>query len=769
MPALALLLLVGTAIGFWLPAPVWGVSGMPLVAIVSLSYWISGWRGVFLLAGVLIATFEARLYRAEVIPAELEGASVLVRGQVDQFPAAEGVSLELAAVDGQEWPLRGRRIRLTLYDPAIRPAAGEVWQLLVRLKAPHGFRNTFTSDRRLWMFTRGITATGYVPVSGLNRRLNDAKVEGGVIQLRAALRSRLEKALPNSPVLPYLVGLVVGARDGLSKADRKILRRTGTSHLLAISGLHVGLVALVVWWLVVALVSLSGMLTGLRVPQFIAPALSAAAAFFYAVLAGLTVPTQRAFVMVLLVLLLAGRLRIYDPLTTVAVALTAVLFIQPSALLAPGSWLSFLAVVLLFVWVTRPAPASGWQRLTGLVQTQWMLGWALAGPVLLAFGELSLVSLPANLLAIPVFSLLIVPSLLLGMTAVNLGWSFGVTMIELAAMLLEYVLVWLKWLATSDWAVQSFAMADPVVAVLSISGFLLLALPPAMRLLPAGCVLVLVAAWWGSRAPTHPQLYVFDVGQGLAVLIRSEEGDVLYDTGPGWPGGDAGEQVVVPVLKSLGVQRLDALVVSHEDNDHSGGLRSVMNVFPVDDLYTQSEGDYFGQRSHACRRGDAWKSGSLTLRFLHPRNASGWSENNASCVLEVVSGDAALLLPGDIEADAESVLLGRGLERDYQLVVAPHHGSSTSSTQAFINELLPAAVLFATGYRNRWGFPEAAVVGRWRTGGACILNLASTGGIWFDWHPEQGLSLRQQAASAASLPWVLHTTDLSECRMIKPL
>jgi len=734
------------------------------------SWWLAGRSGLVVAGGLLLASGQAHWYQAEIIPAELESRSLLLQGRIAGFAAA-GQPVEFESYPGLEWPLIGRRVRLTLYDVAAQPQAGELWQFKVRLKAPHGYANPHGSSRRLWLFSRDVSATGYVPISRLNRRLSDDGSTLSLLELRARLRRALERSLTGSPELPFMVGLVVGARDALTPDDRNVLRRTGTSHLLAISGLHVGLIAFLSWWLVRALLLMLAVVFRrcLGPASVVIPACSAiTVAGCYALLAGFTVPTQRAFMMVALVLLLTIRRRVYAALHTLAMALLVVLVFNPVALLAPASWLSFLAVALLFVLAQRSG--SRWYSpVLTTVRAQWMLSWVLAIPALLFFGEMSVLSLPANLLAIPVFSFVIVPSLLAGMTLISVGVEAGAAMLQFAAAVLALVLRWLGWLASHDWGMWSVAVASPFVAMAASLGLLLIGLPRPLRIIPAGGVLLALAIGGSARQPAVPELYVVDVGQGLAVLLRTEESNLLYDTGPAWPGNDAGHVVLSPLLKSLGIGRLDTLIISHGDTDHTGGLKSVLDAFVVKQIYTQSGSRQYGRETMPCRRGTAWQSGSVKMRFLHPRETAGWSDNNASCVLEIVINGNAFLLPGDIESAAEQVLVARDIKRRYQVIVAPHHGSRTSSSARFIAAVKPELVVYPVGYRNRWGFPAADIDKNWLNAGSCTISLAQSGGLRFRVNPESGFRLQEQAAYSYRLPWVVRGTEGPECRLFKPL
>jgi competence protein ComEC len=275
------------------------------------------------------------------------------------------------------------------------------------------------------------------------------------------------------------------------------------------------------------------------------------------------------------------------------------------------------------------------------------------------------------------------------------------------------------------------------VLLLAQLGFLLCVLPRGL----VGCwlalPLLLPLLAWHPRAPAQGgyELTVLDVGQGLAVVVRTEHHAMLYDAGPSFrSGGDAGRMAVVPYLRARGVRALDALVVSHDDSDHSGGVHSVLEAVPVALRLTGGHGDI-----EHCVAGRRWRWDDVDFEMLHPQPGERWPDNDGSCVLRVSGAGGSTLLTGDIEANGERALIASGVRLASDIVVAPHHGSASSSTEALIANTHPRYVVFSVGYENRWGFPAVAVQARWRAAGAELHSTEHGGAIIFGVDPHHGV------------------------------
>jgi competence protein ComEC len=687
-----------------------------------------------LLAGFGWAAWHAVQLSALQLPADLEGRDLLVRGQIEGLPErlAEGhVRLRLHidtyhSADG--WLDLAIPVRLNWYRQAPEMRPGERWQLQVHLKAAHGFANPAGFDYQRWLFAQRIRTTGYIKQAASNRRLPVTHAAGPE-QLRYRLSNYLQQLPVDNPQRALLRALAIGDRAGMSSQQWQLLQRTGTSHLLAISGLHVGLVAGLVFFLVYKLWPWLG---GARLwPSPRVAALAAmTAALAYALLAGFQVPAQRALIMVwvwMLSILLGVRSR---PWQVWALALWLVLVIEPLSVLMAGFWLSFSAVALILYLSGGRYGHVG--RLRQLLTMQLSLVAGLTPLLWLWFQQASLIAPLANLVAIPWVGFLVVPLLLLGLLLLPMSSTAADSLLTLVAQMLDWL--W-RFLQLLDLGVAVQWHAPPLGAMglaLCSIGLLLVLLPRAtgVRRVAVAMLLPVLTAQPERPASGDIWLTLLDVGQGLAVVVETRRHALVYDTGPAFPGGfDAGTGVVVPFLQQRGQHQLDRLIISHSDNDHSGGGRSLYRQFPSYQVDSGEPQTIRWAAAADCRRQLPWQWDGVQFEYLPTPPVSGG--NNASCVLKVTSVDGrSVLLPGDIERSVEAALLADEPGRlAANVLVAPHHGSRSSSTPAFIRAVKPDWVLFATGYRNRFGFPKADIVTRYRVAGARLLNSATAGAI----------------------------------------
>jgi len=697
--------------------------------------------------GFLWAAWRAELRLADELPAAWEGRDVVVRGRVADLPQRleEGVRFTFSVetvepgADGLQ-PQVPADILLSWYrrrpkeaefaaedaaqtaEPLMPQRAGELWQLTIRLKRPHGFVNPNGFDYEAWLLQRGIRATGYVRASGGNQLL---AAEGGgfmawIHGLRGEVRDRFLAALPDAPYAGVLVALVVGDQRAIPNAQWDVFRNTGITHLVAISGMHVSLFALLaggalgfVWrrvpWLV------------LRLPARKAAAVAAlVGGVAYGLLAGLGLPVQRALVMlaVLAVGLMLGRE--VAPSRVLALALLGVLLADPWAVLAPGFWLSFgaVATILLVASGRLGIRRGGWREATRL---QLGITLTLLPALLALFQSFSVVAPLANAVAIPAISFLVTPLALLA-AVVPLE-----ALLQLAHWFMVITMIPVDWLAVSPWALWQQAVPPLALIVAGTGATAVLLLPRgAGGKLAAVAVLIALLSW----RPARPQegefwLTVLDLGNGLSVHVQTARHDLLYDAGPPYgPAADAGSRGVLPYLSGLGVQRLDLLLLSHDDMDHIGGAEAVLAGMRVEAAMASETLPLLltaGLPVRRCEAGLEWSWDGVAFEVLHPQpgQAPARRNNDDSCVVRISATGGSALLVGDIEARAEAALVGRlGDALASELIVAAHHGSRSSSTARFVDSVLPEAVLFSSGYRNPYGHPHPAVWARWQEAGA---------------------------------------------------
>ncbi|NZA27017.1 DNA internalization-related competence protein ComEC/Rec2 [Luteimonas sp. SJ-92] len=734
--AVALALAGGATACLCLPAlPSWPWL-MPLLALGLVGWWRT--RALRPLAAAVAAFALCGLHASFALALQLppphERMDFTIEGRVVQLPEhGGGRSQFLFRVDRGAEPrfLRGRLLRLSWYDgwDGVDPrrfdiAPGSRWRFTARLRAPRGLRNPGWFDSEKHALARRLAAIGYVRDAQAVERLAPA---GGIDAWRDGIARRIDASVPSASSR-YVRALALGDTRQLEDLDWDILRATGLTHLIAISGFHVGLVAGFFALLAAGLWRLLPEL-GRRVPRPLAAACTAlAGALFYAAVAGWALPTVRTVLMIAVVVaarLWRRPLRVADSL---ALAAVAVLLADPLSVLAAGFWLSFAGVAWL-VWCLPDA--RGQSLLRGFLSAQWVATLGLLPLTAVLFGQASLAGPLANLVAIPWWSLVVVPLSLLGTGLEALHAGAGARLWGLAAWCFDLSWPLFEWLAAGRFALWWLPEARWYALPLALLGAFWLLLPRAVPGKALAALLWLPLLWPDRDLPRRGEveLVVLDVGQGLSVLVRTAGHSLLYDMGPAVPEGyDAGERVVVPSLQALGVRRLDALVVSHGDADHAGGLDAVRRRHPTAPVFAPHGAGIAA--AAPCLAGHGWEADGVRFRFLHPGLHFPYLGNEASCVLRVEGAHGAALLTGDI-----GEVIERGLLRDdagaarADVVTVGHHGSDGSSDPGFVAATGAAYALLATGHGNRFGFPREVVLRRWRHAGAQILDTAPGGAL----------------------------------------
>ena len=768
---------IGAALPIWLvcfhasPAVLAPAPELLLVGVMLLT-WFCGWRGLVIILPVCWALLAGGwLVESRLLPS-LDGGDFVLRGVVCNVPRREsGIQrfvLRLAddAV-GQGIP---RRIYLSWYDAEHEVRAGQAWQLSVRLRRPRGVRNPAGFDAERWAFLNDYGATGFIRKSASNALVSGRSETCRWPAIRQQLAAELLARVPEATAAAYLPALAVGIRTGLGTRDWLMLQRTGTAHLMAISGLHIGLAAGCAFWFMRGAGRML-LLAGVNLPILrLAQAAALLTALAYSLLAGFALPAQRAFVMTAAVILLSTVYRAVSPLAALAIALYASLWLTPFAVLTGGFWMSFGAVCVLLLsgfalqhrllhGDMQTARQALRMRCVQLGRAQLFLAAGMLPLTAAWFAQVSFVAPLINLVVVPLFAVTVIPLLLTGVLALIVAPTLSSVPLGAADVLLGYMVAMLKWLSDTYPVATGtpYLSAESTVALCLLSLLVLWPRPLPGRTALIMCAgLLLCAGWWSQRLDRPElRLVVLDTGQGLSVLIQSQDHAALYDTGPRFRSGDAGRSIVLPVLRHYGITRLDHLVVSHADADHAGGLGSILDAVPVNALLV-SDGAGLAEPFSLCRAGQRWRYGQVVFSMLHPdpqRNNGRQSENDASCVLAVSIGQVRILLPGDIERRAEQQLVNSHILGKMTLVIAPHHGSRTSSTQAFVSTLTPEFVVISAGHRNRWGFPAAEVLARWRKAGACLLSTARHGALVFEVRRGSGLQLVSRWRIDAARIW----------------
>ena len=719
------------------------------------------------LVGCVWALFRAELVLSARLPGALEGFDLKVDGVVASVPwrATNRTRFlfdvqELLLPANKGWS--GGPIRLDWYQTAPELMPGDRWQLTVRLKRPRGLMNPGTFDYERWLFQQRISATGYVRPNGENRRLG-AERAYPIERLRQRLGAAIDLALRDAPYRGVVKALAIGERSAISEQQWRLLRATGTSHLMAISGLHIGLVAAMAFWLAKRCWA-HGVLPVVAIPAPQAGALAAvAAACVYALLAGLSIPTRRALVMV--GVSMAGILlrRNLAPTLSLAWALALVLIVDPFSVLAMGFWLSFAAVAAILFGMTG-------YLLKGRVWWQWgrvqvVVAIGMLPLTLVFFQEQSLVAPLANVVAVPWVGFLVVPVVLLGTGLLMAHPALGEPLLGLGERGMALLWMLLDNLAALDLSVLAPQRPPLWTALAGCVGVALLLAPRGFpgRWLGIGWLLPLFCLPPARPGVGELWFTLLDVGQGLSAVVQTREHVLVYDTGPRFSSGfDAGRSVLVPFLRSQGIRRVDRLVLSHEDSDHAGGLASLLADISVGSILGNSTGKP-GERVPLppCYRGQHWRWDDIEFHLLHPPRGEATGRNNESCVLRVVGPGGSVLIPGDIEQHAEHTLLERRralLNAD--ILIAPHHGSRTSSTQAFLNAVRPRYAVFSVGYRNQFGMPHREVMERYQRHGIRVYDSARYGAISFVIGPTRGIIGPRLYRIDAGRFWNAGTSDL---------
>lgn len=689
------------------------------------------------LAGALWATHWGTARLAAQLPAALDKSDWRVEGEVVGLPDRDRLRLRfelrvtrVVAAEGTAAPPL-RRLRLSWYGAAPEVRPGERWQLQVRLRQPRGFANPGGFDYAGWLFTQGVSATGYVREDPANRLLAEQS-RGAVDAWRWRIAARIESLPLRQPVRALLRALTIGDGGALGPALWERMRVAGVIHLAVVSGLHIGLAA--GFGMVLGLLaSRAAAVLGAPWPARHGGAVGAwLVAGGYALLAGFGLATARSWVAVsvLLAIYLLRRRGARSAGLLWALALIAVL--DPLAPLGAGFWLSFGAVAaLLLCFGTRPRQP----RLREFVRAQWVVTLGTMAGLLWFQGQVPLLSPLMNLLAVPWIGVVTVYLCLAGLVALPAVPAGADALWRLAGWSLHGfdLLLARSEPAANAWQWLPAGGAGVVVLwLIALAGVCLLA-PRGLGLRWCGVVAVLGVAL--AAAPARPplQVTVLDVGQGLAVVVETARHVLVYDAGPEFGERfDAGSGIVAPYLRRRGWRALDLLLVSHRDLDHRGGESGLVAHYPPR-RRLQGWEVAPGAPATPCRAGQHWHWDGVDFRVLHP-TGPGASGNDGSCVLLIAAGAVRVLLPGDIERRSEAALLaGQGLPERIDLLVAPHHGSRTSSSPAFVARLRPRHVVYAAGHRHHFGHPHREVAARYAAVGAQSWHTARDGALHFRW------------------------------------
>lgn len=674
-------------------------------------------------AGFTWTAWYAHANLSWTLKKELEGKPFIITGSITSLPHAGrfGTQFEFHVDKFNS------NIRLTWMNAPVLNV-GDQWRLLVKLKRIHAVQSPGTYDYEAFALQRGIRASGSVRASQTNKRLSQS-----IFSPRQILLEKIQLYGPHTQTSPWLAALIIGERNGISPEDWQVLRNTGTNHLMAIGGLHIGILAGFAYaitsffWRRIANLAL-------KMP---AQHAGASAAFLmtviYSSLSGFSLPSQRASIMLSVFFIALQAKRKINPWNAWFLAIFCVLMMNPLSVLSESFWLSFGTIgLILYGMGHRLAPTGFWWK---HARVQWVIGFGLIPLTLVLFQECSLLSFIANSMAIPWLAMTILPLCFLSAVFLFIFPTLAGLCLQLADKSLAGLWMVLSSLSHFQLAAIHIYIPGYFSLMLMMMGFLFFLLPAGLPGRYLGIIWILPVFLYHPQKPPQGDYWVslLDVGQGLSVVIQTASHTLVYDAGPRFLGGaDMGESVVLPYLRKLNTRKIDAMVISHGDNDHIGGMVAILHEFPDTPVITSVPEKIPSPHAQFCNAGESFQWDHVSFTFLSPFHHEMKSRNDGSCVLMIDNGHHKVLLAGDIEKAAEKELLLRSPEKlPASMIVAPHHGSKTSGIKSFIAAVHPQIVLYATGYRNRYHFPHKSVVAAYENIHAAAYNTVDTGTILF--------------------------------------
>jgi len=670
-----------------------------------------------------------------VLPSEKEGKPLQISGIINTIPDIESTHtsfrflLDKIQYENKTEPVHAI-VQLSWQSAPKKIRVGDKWKFTVYLKKVTGLMNPGGFDIETWSFQEGIRATGYV-VNQEGVLLASEWYHHPLDRIREYFRDQINKNLTKSPTSHWITALAIGERYGIPPDDWKVLRNTGTNHLMAIAGLHIGFMAgfafsIVMWiwrrqpkWV-------------LKMPAQHAGAIAALImGLIYSAMAGFSLPTQRACLMLSLFLITVLSRRKVLSWHTWSLALLCVLLLNPLSVLSVSFWLSFSSIALIIYGVRgRLAPTGLWWK-HGRIQ--WVITIGLIPLSIGLFQECSWVSFIANSIAIPCVGFLVVPLTLLGCFFLLISGKVGGIFLMWADKIISLLWIVLSYLAHISWGTWYQLVPNVWYVIAACIGMIILLLPIGFPGRGFGIIWLLPIIFYKPPAPPVGDVWLtlLDVGQGLSAVLQTHSHILVFDAGARLSEkNDMGESVVIPFLHSLGVTHVDRLVISHGDNDHIGGSFAILKQFPTYLVKSSVPEKFLNVPASYCLRGEAWQWDQVTFKFLYPTVDKLGLNNDSSCVLRVTSGMRHILLTGDIEKIAENDLIQSvPSELAADVIIAPHHGSKTSGLDEFISLVHPKIALFPVGYRNRYHFPNPLVVQRYHEIGAISFDSVQSGAI----------------------------------------
>ncbi len=684
------------------------------------------WRLMFFTMGVLWACVFASWRLDQRLPESKHGQVMTVQGQVSGLPRYDARRVRFDFLLNKSMANMPEKIRLSWYFPRQQIKAGQNWQLSVKLKPPHGRLNPGGFDYKRWLLMANIGATGYVKTYPEPVLLAESSVLN-ISSLRQHIAKKFDQILPGSDYKSLVKALALGIRSDISDEQWQVFRKTGTVHLLAISGLHIGLISGLVFFLIIKLAVHNPFFS----PQKLAAIGTIIIALFYAALAGFSVPTQRALVMLIVAMSAIILQRNVSVINTLSLALLIIVVLDPLAVLSAGLWLSFMAVCLIVYSLSCRLGRLNHYLSACKIHIVTALG--LSPLIMFYFQQFSIIAPLANFIAVPIVSLFLVPLCFMAVILLLVSIELAVPVVLLINEILQQLYFVLTAMADYSFSAMSTHQPSFYAIILAIVAVLLFISPKGVPARHLSVFLILPLLFSPRLKPDLGEVHftLLDVGQGLAAVIETNKHVLLFDTGAKYSEqSNMGSSVVIPFLQYKGIEYIDSLLISHGDNDHIGGAKAILQHYKVGSVLSSVPESLAAYQAIQCVAGQSWQWDQVGFKVLSPAKNAQMSENNQSCVLKISTKHQSLLLTGDIEQQAEEWLLKHAKpELHSNLLIAPHHGSRTSSSFAFLNQVSPQLVLIPAGYKNRFDFPHQAVLDRYLLLNIPWLNTAEHGAI----------------------------------------
>lgn len=690
--------------------------------------------------GLAWSTYYASNILAWGLQNEMESKPLVISGYISSLPQSDqwGARFEFKINELQfqnkiEYPNAYVRLSWKINSEIIKLRVGDKWHLHVKLKRIHGIRSPGAFDFEAWALQKAIRANGYVIANTENRLISHHIYKYPIARFRQYLQIKIHELSPKTPTSHWLMSLIIGERQGISQEDWRILRNTGTNHLMAIAGLHIGIIAgfmhLFVSWI------------WRRIPRLVlfkpAAEIGACAslfiAFIYSEVSGFSIPAQRACLMLSIIILATLSKRVIQSWTAWSLALLIVLLINPLSILTESFWLSFCTLALIIIGMQgRLSPSGVWWKWG---RVQWVIAIGLIPITLFFYQEFSLVSFIANSIAIPWLGFAILPFCFLSSIILLISPQVAHLLLLIADKSLASLWKFLAFMANMELATWHVYIPSIGLFFLMMVGFCILLLPAGVRGKWIGIIWILPVILNKPLTPNRNDFWltILDVGQGLAIVVQTKNHLMIYDAGPNYNGHmDMGEDVIIPYLKTQNIKKIDKLIISHGDNDHIGGAQALIHAFPINEIQTSVPEKFKINTSHSCLAGESWKWDNVNFTFLYPNKNQLHLGNDSSCVLKINNRKHAVLLTGDIEKSAEKYLVSQNqniLKSD--ILIVPHHGSKTSGLAEFIALVHPKIVVYAIGYKNRYHFPHPNIFEAYKKINSIPFDTVTSGAIIF--------------------------------------